>query len=152
MKLELLKNWHDPSKTCWISLKRFLSCGKSIVLYLTSSTRPGEGKIGNWDNSGMYFSLNWKPTISKLLSGPSQHLLITLRPGSLSICYAHMQNYPLRTGHFKSEIPEWKSPSMSVKWKSTQSCAHLLAKIRDTRNTQHHPKSCLWFLLSHCAS
>ena len=51
MKWELLKNWHDPWKSCWISLKWFLSCGKSIM-YLTSSTWPGEGKLENgtvWD-------------------------------------------------------------------------------------------------------
>ena len=75
MKWELLKNWHDPWKSCWISLKWFLSCGKSIM-YLTSSTWPGEGKLENgtvWDvlqcsTTTLYYirhSLRWKQTISK---------------------------------------------------------------------------------------
>ena len=48
-------------------------------------------KIGYWDSLGcttLYYirhSLKWKQTISKLLSCPSQHLLITLWPGSLPI-------------------------------------------------------------------
>jgi len=81
------KTGTNPEKTCWISLKWFLSwCGKSI-LYLTSSTWPGEGKL---DIGTVWVVLHYTTSDKALneqkkLSCPFQHLLITLWPGSQPI-------------------------------------------------------------------